>query len=177
MGGSVPFHEALEARLAIITPSHNEIVQCIKNHPLKLTSGIKELVDILHMKGVHVYLVSGGFRQMINPIADVLGISHKNIYANNILFKNDGSYAGFDPNEPTSRAGGKAKVVADLKARHGYKTTFMIGDGATGMEACVQGGADAFIGYGGVVIRDVVKNGADLFITDMQVFIDPFKQE
>ena len=177
MGGSVPFHEALEARLAIITPSHDEIVQCIKNHPLKLTSGIKELVDILHMKGVHVYLVSGGFRQMINPIADVLKISHEHIYANNILFKNDGSYAGFDPNEPTSRAGGKAKVVADLKAKHGYKTIFMIGDGATDLEARVQGGADAFIGYGGVVIRDVVKNGADLFITDMQEIIDPLKQE
>ena len=97
MGGSVPFHEALEARLAIITPSHNEIVQCIKNHPLKLTSGIKELVNILHMKEVHVYLVSGGFRQMINPIADVLGISHKKIYANNILFKNDAAMLDLIP--------------------------------------------------------------------------------
>ena len=48
----------------------------------------------------------------------------------------------------------------------------MIGDGATDMEARVQGGADAFIGYGGVV-----KNGADLFITDKQEIIDPLKQE
>ena len=53
----------------------------------------------------------------------------------------------------------------------------MISDGATDMEARAQGGADAFIGYGGVVIRDVVKNGADLFITDMQDIIDPLKQE
>ena len=53
----------------------------------------------------------------------------------------------------------------------------MIGDGATDMEVHVKGGADAFIGYGGVVIRDVVKNGADLFITDMQEIIEPLKQE
>ena len=53
----------------------------------------------------------------------------------------------------------------------------MIGDGATDLAPRVQGGADVFIGYGGVVIRDVVKNGADLFITDMQEIIEPLKQE
>ena len=46
--------------------------------------------------------------------------------------------------------GGKAKVVADLKAKHGYKTVVMVGDGATDMEARdVEGGADAFIGFAG----------------------------
>ena len=63
--------------------------------------------------------------------------------------------------------GGKAKVVADLKAKHGYKTVVMVGDGATDMEARdVEGGADAFIGFGGIQVRDKVKAGADWFVMD-----------
>lgn len=34
---------------------------------------------------------------MIEPVADLLSISHKRIYANTILFHPDGSYKDFDP--------------------------------------------------------------------------------
>ena len=72
----------------------------------------------------------------------------------------------------TSRAGGKAKVVADLKAAHGYKTVVMIGDGATDMEARdIEGGADAFIGFGGIAVREKVRDGADWFVTDFAAMI------
>lgn len=49
--------------------------------------------------------------QVIEPIAEILGVPKENIYANRILFNEDGSYKTFDVKEPTSRAGGKAKVV------------------------------------------------------------------
>ena len=45
-------------------------------------------------RDVDVYLVSGGFRQMINPLAEVLNIDKSRIYANNLLFDDDGNYAG-----------------------------------------------------------------------------------
>lgn len=38
----------------------------------------------------------------------------------------------------------------------------MIGDGATDLEA--RPPADAFIGYGGVAVREAVRDGADLFV-------------
>ncbi|CAM9745794.1 unnamed protein product [Discosporangium mesarthrocarpum] len=49
---------------------------------------------------------------MINPVADLLGIPRGNVYANNLIFSRaSGSYEGFDPEEPTSRDGGKPIVV------------------------------------------------------------------
>ena len=84
-----------------------------------LTPGISELVSALQQKDKRVYLVSGGFRQMINPVADAVNIARDNIFANSLLFGDDGAYAGFDETEPTSRAGGKAEVVVSLKAQHG----------------------------------------------------------
>ena len=47
---------------------------------------MKDLVDALHKNNKTIFLVSGGFRQMIEPVADVLGIDRSNIYANSILF-------------------------------------------------------------------------------------------
>ncbi len=38
----------------------------------------------------------------------------------------------FDPTEPTSASGGKARALAALAAAHGFKCMVMIGDGATG---------------------------------------------
>ena len=87
--------------------------------------------------------------------------------------QDDGSFAGHLESEPTSRAGGKAKVVADLKAEHGYKTVVMVGDGATDMEARdIPGGADAFIGFGGIAVREKVKAGADWFVMDFADMIE-----
>lgn len=57
---------------------------------------------------------------------------------------NIGDYAGFDENEPTSKSGGKAIVIDELKKKHGYNKVIMIGDGMTDAEACPP--ADAFIG-------------------------------
>lgn len=48
-------------------------------------AGIPELVRALQRRGQHVFLVSGGFRVIINPIAEMLGIPLDNVYANTIL--------------------------------------------------------------------------------------------
>ena len=170
MGGSVPFHVALEARLDLIKPTHQQVKDCLKLHPLEFTPQMKDLMFNLHSKGKTVFLVSGGFRQMIHPLAEELDIPITRVFANNILFDSQGKYAGFDVAEPTSRAGGKAKVVQHVKQELGFPTVVMVGDGATDMEA--RPPADAFVGFGGVVVRESVKKGADWFAMSAQEMID-----
>jgi phosphoserine phosphatase len=83
MGGQVLFEDALAARLDIIRPSRSDITDFLIKNPLELTKGVKELIgrcittrqlffdsnvlfssDYFHSKGVFVYLISGGFRQV-----------------------------------------------------------------------------------------------------------------
>ena len=45
-----------------------------------------ELVSMLLNQKTTVYLVSGGFRSLIEPLAEYLGIPKKNIFANKLLF-------------------------------------------------------------------------------------------
>ena len=177
MGGSMLFQDALAARLDLIQPSKAELQEFMSKAPLKLSDGVKDVIDHLHSKGVLVYLVSGGFRQMIEPIAEILDVPFHRIYANSLLFNADGSFAGFDKDEPTSRDGGKPAVIQLLLNTHGedsIRPILMVGDGATDMQA--KPPVDAFLGFGGVVKREAVEKGADWFITDFGDLLTVLKE-
>ena len=172
MDGGVPFQEALAARLEIIQPSKAALDAFLAFDPPNLSPGVVELVGALRGAGREVFLVSGGFRQMIAPVAEVVGVKPENVFANNILFNEAGLYAGFDEEEFTSRAGGKAEAIRHLKATYGFETLVMIGDGATDMEARQDGGADLFVGFGGVVARPAIVEGADWFVYNFDALIE-----
>jgi phosphoserine phosphatase len=164
MGGGMDFRSALSARLALIRPSASLLASFLAAHAFEWTPGVRELVAALRRRGADVFLVSGGFTQMIHPLADALGLPRAHVHANTLLFGPAGEYAGFDQAAPTSRDGGKPEVLRRLRAQLGPGPIVMVGDGATDMQA--RPPADAFVGYGGVVVRPAVRDGACLFTTD-----------
>mmetsp|Transcript_12232 Transcript_12232/g.14741 ORF Transcript_12232/g.14741 Transcript_12232/m.14741 type:complete len:116 (+) Transcript_12232:3-350(+) len=103
---------------------------------------------------------------MIEPVAQAVCVAKTNIYANTILFDEDGKYAGFDANEPTSADMGKPKALTQIKEETGAETMVMIGDGATDAQA--KPPANAFIGFGGVAMREAVREKADWFVMDFK---------
>lgn len=169
MGGSMTFRESLSKRLDIIQPSLQQIEEFRAAHSPEslLTPDIEKLIKLLFQRDVQVYLVSGGFREVIEPLAEYLGIPSEHIFANRMFFTDDGKYRGFDESEPTSSSGGKPIVVAQLKRKH--NRVVMVGDGATDMEASPP--ADLFIGFGGNVVREKVKEGAPWFVHSFQELI------
>jgi phosphoserine phosphatase len=176
MNGGVKFEDALAARLQILQPSRQDIDACLTNHPFKLTPGIQDLIRTLQERSIHVYLVSGGFRQMIEPVAARLDIPVDRIYANRILFdeSNNYQYCGFDAAEPTSADQGKPKALRLIKQKGNYNTMVMVGDGATDAQA--KPPADSFIGFGGVVEREAVRTRACWFVRDFQDMIAAVKE-
>ena len=114
MGGSVTFRESLRMRLNMIKPSRQQLQDFIESQTIEdvLTPGVtyvitrhcawlivviisilyySELISMLQDQGTTVYLVSGGFRCIIEYFADYLAIPRTNIYANRILFSEEGS--------------------------------------------------------------------------------------
>ena len=172
MGGSVPFEEALAARLDLIRPSAADVARFLAEHPPRLSPGIAALVAALRARGAAVFLVSGGFTQMIHPVADALGLPRERVFANTLLFDAaTGQYAGFDKTAFTCRSGGKAAATEHIRTLGAHAPLVMIGDGATDLEARRPGGADIFIGYGGIAQRPVVMAGADWFVTSFDPLI------
>lgn len=118
-----------------------------------------------------IYLISGGFHSLIDPVAQELGIPLTNLFANKLLFDFNGNYGGFDVNQPTSRSGGKGEAITQIRNFNSSQLQVnaqlkivMIGDGATDLESSPP--ADSFIGYGGNVIRESVQEKAQHFVTD-----------
>jgi phosphoserine phosphatase len=167
MDGGMKFQDALAQRLELLKPSRQQILDCLEKNPLVLTDGITKLISTLQSKNVDVYLVSGGFRIMIEPVAKILNINPStHVIANTIVFDDDtGLYKGFDTAEPTSKDMGKPKAIQQILDNRFYNNGIvMIGDGATDAQA--KPPATAFIGFGGVVVREAVKNNADWFVTN-----------
>lgn len=171
MDGSLAFQDALAARLELMRPSRADVSACLERNTPQLTPYVSQLFDTLRSRGTVVHIVSGGFRAMIEPMAVAeLGVKKDDIFANTIFWRDDGSYAGFEKDEPTASQNGKPTVINLLKRERGYGTVVMVGDGATDLQA--KPPANAFIGYGGVVQRDVVKQRADWFVTDFSLLVD-----
>jgi phosphoserine phosphatase len=162
MEGGMTLQDALAARLDLIKPSRELLDRLVARKP-PFTEGIQAFVAQMHSRNVPVFLVSGGFRQMLEPIARELKIPSENVFANVLLFEEKtGEFVGLDRSQPTSKQGGKAIVIRQLKDKFGFKKLVLIGDGITDLEA--KPPADVFIGFGGVSVRPKVQAGADKFI-------------
>jgi phosphoserine phosphatase len=165
MEGGMKFQDALKLRLDLLRPSLPQIQACLRDRPLRLTPGVQELVSELGASGKDVWLVSGGFRLMIEPVARQLGIPGDRIVANTLRFRPEtGEYLDFDPDEPTSADMGKPRALERIRASRGYSCMVMVGDGATDAQA--KPPASAFVGFGGVVSREPVRRVADWFVAD-----------
>jgi len=174
MDGSIAFQDALAQRLKIIQPSVSLIERYMTERPPILSPHVRELIELLVARNVKVFLVSGGFRAIIEPIAKDLGLHpHDSVFANTILYGPNGEYVGFDTSEFTSKKGGKAQAMSYLKEHYKFKTVVHIGDGATDLEA--KPPADLIIGYGGVVKRPLLVEKADWFVHDFSELIEALK--
>ncbi len=162
MNGAVPLEAVYEQRLAIIRPDRDSIDWLADVYIEQIVDGAKPVFDALLAQGKEVHIISGGLRQAIMPLARYLGVPDAHVHAVDIYFHEDGSYQSYQLDSPLARNGGKAEVCSALLKEPG--TMAVIGDGKTDMEA-KQAGAYV-IGFGGVVDRAIVRELADVYVTE-----------
>jgi phosphoserine phosphatase len=160
MAGELPMEAVFESRLARIQPTQADMVRLGELYSATLAEDAAQVVAALRVVGLDIVVVSGGFRQALEPLADTLGLCRCKVRANDLHFDEDGGYAGFDRTNPLCQAGGKATVVRELApARQGV---LLAGDGATDAEA--RHAAELFVGLGGVANHETVRRTADVYI-------------
>mmetsp|Transcript_42071 Transcript_42071/g.132577 ORF Transcript_42071/g.132577 Transcript_42071/m.132577 type:complete len:182 (+) Transcript_42071:193-738(+) len=176
MNGELSFHEALSRRLKIMKPSRQDVADLIAGDSIKLTPNVEPLFHSLRQRNKSICILSGGFWELIDPLARQLQLSREQVYCNSLLFDDAGAYAGFDPQAWTATQGGKKRAVEHIRELTNSKTIVMVGDGATDLEARDvgdgKGGADLFVGYGGVEVRKRIQEEADWYIYDFQELVE-----
>jgi phosphoserine phosphatase len=163
MDGKIRMQDVFGLRLEAIRPGRQEAESVGRLYVENVEPTAKATIGILRAKGWTPVVVSAGFRQVIQPLAAFLGITR--IEAVDLRFTADGAYGGFDTTFPSTRTGGKAEIVAGLRRELGAERIVMVGDGVSDLEAAPA--ADLFIGYGGYVARDRVRQGASAFVASL----------
>ncbi len=159
MNGDVLLEEVYEQRLSLIRPDQQSIDWLAGLYIEQIVDGVKEVFETLRASNKKLHIISGGLRQAILPLAEILSVTPDRVHAVDVIFNVDGSYLAYDQKSPLARSGGKAEVCRQLLRFGG--SLVMIGDGKTDMEA-KQAGAYV-VGFGGVVDRAIVRDQADFY--------------
>lgn len=160
MEGKIAVQDVFARRLAIIQPRREDVAAVGRQYIERVEPTAREVIAQLKATGWTPVILSGGFRQIIEPLAAYLGIAR--IEAVDLYFDAAGAYRGFDEKYPTTRSGGKPERIAELKREFSPVRTAMVGDGASDLEA--KPVVDLFVGFGRYTERAKVKAGAHAFL-------------
>ena len=127
MNGKLDFTASLEARVALLKGLETSIFPKILEQ-MEVTPGAETLIMELHQRGYKVGLVSGGFHEVIDPIARSLGID---LVRANRLQVSDGHLTGKVLGEIITPERKKESLLTWAKENHVPQSqTIAMGDGA-----------------------------------------------
>lgn len=158
MRGELDFAESLAERVATLAGTPDTVFAEAYGR-VRLSPGIRELVAAVHERGGKVGVVSGGFHEVLDPIAEDLGLD---FWRANRLEVADGRLTGRTVG-PVVDGSVKARSLREWAEESGIplSATVAIGDGANDLE--MMGVAAVGVGYNA---KPIVQQRADVSITD-----------
>ncbi len=158
MRGELDFAESLRERVSTLAGTP-ESVFAEAYARVRPTRGIRELVAAVHERGGRVGVVSGGFHEVLDPLAADLGID---LWRANRLEVVDGALSGRTVG-PIVDAAAKAAALREWASEAGIplSATIAIGDGANDLEMMAV--AAIGVAFNG---KPVVRERADVSIAD-----------
>ena len=158
MSGEIGFGEALRQRLALL-PLTRAHVEALADRILdEGTPSVRRNLRFFQENADKVVILSGGFREVIAPVAERLGVAADRVLCNDLTYDADGRVTGVDDANPLSHADGKPRVIAALNLP---RPIVMVGDGWNDAEVKLAGIADRFYAYTEIVRRPKVVEVAD----------------
>ena len=88
MNGELDFRQALKKRIKLLNIHKNDINQVISILSKRVSLSFVQNKDYIQAIAESMYIVSGGFKEIIEPIVKAYGIPSKNIFANEFSYDN-----------------------------------------------------------------------------------------
>lgn len=131
MNGELDFEQSLRDRVATLRGVPVAALEAVRSRVV-VTPGVPELVRGVQESGGVVGVVSGGFHEIVDPIAAELGLD---LWRANRLEVHDGELTG-KLLGPIIDAGAKAETLRKWAEQHGIplRQTVAVGDGANDLE-------------------------------------------
>jgi phosphoserine phosphatase len=157
MRGDLDFTASLRERVALLAGLDAGVLDAVRGD-LRLTAGARTLIGTLGGLGYKFGIVSGGFIQVIEPLAAELGIDY---VAANVLEISNGKLTGQLTGPVIDRAG-KAAALRGFAADAGVplSQTVAIGDGANDLDMIAAAGLGVAFNA-----KPVVRDAADTSVS------------
>jgi D-3-phosphoglycerate dehydrogenase len=162
MNGEISFNKALNERLKILKINHNDVFEIKNQIHTKINKSILDNISFFTQNTC--YIISGGFREIIQPIADILKIPFEKVFANNLIFDQQFEHFILDNENPLAHNKGKSHVINQLDFK---ENQIMIGDGYTDLEVKLENPKIKFYAYTEVVYRNNIVFQADKVISNL----------
>lgn len=176
MDGEIYFMDALNERIKILHATQIHIDTLKKQLHEKLSPSFKNIKNYIKENADNIYVVSGGFTELIYPVVKEFGISKEHIFANVFTFDEMGLINGVDQSQLLAQKPGKIDAVRSLNLQG---TVIAIGDGWTDYQIKESGLAQYFIAYTESVSRKPVIEKSDIVATsfhDVLAFLNSIKK-
>jgi D-3-phosphoglycerate dehydrogenase / 2-oxoglutarate reductase len=174
MAGDQPQEATLRARLALF-PHGGPDPELIRTVAAEITERLAASVvrqrEFFRREAWRIHIVSGGFRELIDPTARWLGLPQSQVTAH--AFQNTPAGLRLDPTTPMA-TGGKVGAIRQLLGQGLVRSDaplWIIGDGATDLEVRSSGIAEHFIAYTEHVVRPPVVTQADAVADCMEALL------
>lgn len=161
MTGNLSFSESLALRFSMLRVHRDQVVeagQLLVEHLDPTAVARRKCIEKIQDR---VYVLSGGFEELILPSISELGIRPDHVYANCFIYDEDDYVIGADPDRLTAQDDGKAAQLEALDI-DGFK--IVVGDGYNDLRIKMLECADVFIAYTRHQRRPEVVAGADASI-------------
>lgn len=168
MAGKADYHTSLQQRLAMLPLTRAHIHQAQARLPRLINPSIAQHQSFFTQHAEHIYIVSGGFAELIIPTVAPFGIPATQVLANRLHYDYADNVCGLDADCPLAHSGGKSKTIAALNHPG---TRILIGDGYTDYEAKRDGAVSQFFAYTESITRPEVTTLADAVLPDMEAFL------
>jgi D-3-phosphoglycerate dehydrogenase len=162
MNGEISFNKALNERLKILKINQNDVFEIKNQIHAKINKSILDNISFFSKN--NCFIISGGFREIIQPVADILKIPFEKVFANNLIFDQQFEHFILDNENPLAHNKGKSHVINQLDFK---ENQIMIGDGYTDLEVKLENPKIKFYAYTEVVYRNNIVIQADKVVSNL----------
>ena len=164
MAGELDFAQSLIERVATLEGLPDSVFADVQSR-IKITQGAKETIQAIQAAGGKVGAVSGGFNQLLTPLAQILNLDYARA---NQLEVVDGLLTGKVIGKIIDRTA-KAQALSEWSADSGLSRTVAVGDGANDLEMLAT--AELGVAFNA---KPIVREKADVVIEglDLRALLD-----
>ena len=148
MNGQMLYGASLRRRFSGLQIKPNDLILTLQYLERHISPSFEVYREEIKKHADDIYIFSGGFREIIEPIVERFGIDPSHVYANNFLFDEEGNITGVNWRNRLAHEGGKARLGRELK-ESGIITSpiIAVGDGGTDLQLRENGIADYFFAF------------------------------